>query len=128
MTRALVTAITMLLTTQLQIQAQMPAEPEPRRQTQEPGEMEQSHMPPLHFGGFGDVLYSGPRASGAKDFSLGQFVLHFNSSLDPRIFFFSELSFTPRSDAGMGSPAAPGFNPEIERLILRLDQSDALKF
>jgi len=41
--------------------------------------------------------------------------------------FFGELSFTPRTDAGTGSPSATGFNAEVERVIIRFDQSDKLK-
>jgi hypothetical protein len=41
--------------------------------------------------------------------------------------FFGELSFTPRADAGTGTPAAPGFNAEVERVIIRFDYSDLLK-
>jgi hypothetical protein len=64
---------------------------------------------------------------GPRGFSLGQFVLHMTSALSSRVNFFGELSFTARSDAGQGSPAAPGFNAEVERMILRFDQSDQLK-
>src|SRR5215469_5118416 len=37
------------------------------------------------------------------------------------------MTFTARTDAGTGSPAAPGFNPEVERLIVRYDASDFFK-
>ena len=40
--------------------------------------------------------------------------------------FFSETTFTARS-AGTGSPSAPGFNPEVERLIARYDANDFFK-
>ena len=54
-------------------------------------------------------------------------MLHFASALSPRVNVFSEVSVTPRSDAGTGSPPATGFNVEVERLIIRFDQSDQLK-
>jgi hypothetical protein len=62
-------------------------------------------------------------------FDEGQFVLHLSSALSPKVTVFSELSFTARSDAGTGSPAplAPGFNAEVERLILRYDLNDYFK-
>ena len=50
------------------------------------------------------------------------------SELSPRATFFGEISFTPRTDAGTGTPAATGFNVEVERMIIRFDRSDQLKF
>ena len=41
--------------------------------------------------------------------------------------FFGELSLTARPDAGIGSPAPAGFNPEVERAVIRFNQSDYLK-
>ena len=79
--------------------------------------------------GFGDVDYSDTkRPEGPQGFSLGQFVLHMTSELSPRVTFFGELSFTARTDAGTGTPPATGFNVEVERMILRFDKSDQLKF
>jgi hypothetical protein len=49
------------------------------------------------------------------------------SELSPRATFFGEISFTPRADAGTGSPAATGYNVEVERMAIRFDQSDRLK-
>ena len=60
-------------------------------------------------------------------FQEGQFILHFSSALAPKVSFFGELSMTARPDGGQGSPAAPGFNLEVERAIIRFDQSDYLK-
>ena len=54
-------------------------------------------------------------------------MLHLASALSPRVNFFGELSLTPRADAGAGSPAVTGFNAEVERVIIRFDQSDQLK-
>jgi hypothetical protein len=79
--------------------------------------------------GFGDVDYSDTkRPEGPQGFSLGQFVLHMTSALSPRVTFFGELSFTARTDAGTGTPPATGFNVEVERMILRFDKNDQLKF
>ena len=87
-----------------------------------------SEYPSLHLSGFGDVTFSAQKASeGARGFSDGQFVLHFASALSPRVNFFGELSLSPRADAGSGSPAATGFNAEVERAIIRFDQNDLLK-
>ncbi len=87
-----------------------------------------SEYPSLHMVGFGDVNFSATNDSGSKSgFNEGQFVLHFSSALSAKVSFVGELSFTARSDAGTGSPPAPGFNPEVERAIIRFDQSDYLK-
>ena len=67
------------------------------------------------------------QSEGPRGFSEGQFTLHLVSALSPRVAFFGELSFTPRADAGTGSPPATGFNAEVERVIIRFDQSDRLK-
>ncbi len=83
--------------------------------------------PSLKIGGFGDVDYSTTGRGASRAFSLGQFILHFNSALSPRFNFFSELSLTPRTDAGTGSPAVVGYNPDVERAIIRYDQNDQLK-
>jgi hypothetical protein len=84
--------------------------------------------PSLHLSGFGDVDFSRQdRSEGPRGFSDGQFVLHLASALSPRVNFFGEMSFTPRTDAGTGNPAATGFNTEVERLIIRFDHSDRLK-
>jgi hypothetical protein len=50
-----------------------------------------------------------------------------SSALSSRVSYFGEVSVTARSDAGLGSPPAPGFNFEIERSIIRFDQSDKFK-
>jgi hypothetical protein len=84
--------------------------------------------PRLRLSGFGDVTFSSTRRpEGPRGFTEGQFVLHMASELSPRVTFFGEISFSPRSDAGTGSPAAAGFNAEVERMILRFDHSDRLK-
>jgi hypothetical protein len=50
-----------------------------------------------------------------------------SSALSSRVSYFGEISMTARSDAGSGSPPAAGFNVEVERSIIRYDQSDHLK-
>jgi hypothetical protein len=84
--------------------------------------------PSLHLSGFGNVDVAAQDSSeGPRGFSEGQFVLHFASALSPRVNFFGELSFSPRTDAGTGTPPATGFNAEVERAIIRFDHSDQLK-
>jgi hypothetical protein len=87
-----------------------------------------SEYPSLHLSGFGNVDFSAQNKSeGPRGFSEGQFVLHLASALSPRVNFFGELSFTARPDAGTGNPPATGFNAEVERAIIRFDESDRLK-
>ena len=87
-----------------------------------------TEYPAFHLSGFGDVAFSDQNKSeGPRGFSEGQFVLHFASALSPRVNFFGELSFTPRADAGSGTPPATGFNAEVERVIIRFDRNDQLK-
>ena len=85
-------------------------------------------MPRFTLQGFGDFdMASQPKTEGSRGFSEGQFTLHLVSALSPRVAFFGELTFSPRADAGTGTPAATGFNAEVERAIIRFDQSDHLK-
>jgi len=60
-------------------------------------------------------------------FAEGQFALHFSSALSSKVSVFGELTLTARPDAGTGSPAAPGFNAEVERIIVRYDLNDYFK-
>jgi hypothetical protein len=84
--------------------------------------------PSLKLSGFGDVNFArSKRPDPPRNFFEGQLTLHMTSELSSRATFFGEISFTPRADAGTGSPAATGFNTEVERMIIRFDQSDALK-
>jgi hypothetical protein len=95
---------------------------------QQPPPGEQSQYPSLKLSGFADINFADTKTNeGPQGFSLGQFTLHLASALSPRVTFFGELSFTARADAGTGSPPATGFNAEVERLILRFDQSDRFK-
>ncbi len=84
--------------------------------------------PSLHIAGFSDIDFAATDRKGDHSgFSEGQFILHLSSALSPRVNFFGEISMTARADAGTGSPAAPGFNVEVERSIIRFEQNDQLK-
>jgi hypothetical protein len=84
--------------------------------------------PAIHFSGFGDIDVSAQsRSEGSRGFSEGQFAMHVAAALSPRVNVFGEFSLTPRTDAGTGTPPATGFNPEVERLLVRFDRSDHLK-
>jgi len=84
--------------------------------------------PSLKLSGFGDFNFSSTDQPGAKSgFNEGQFVLHMSSALSPRVSFFGEISLTARTDAGTGTPPVTGFNVEVERSIIRFDQSDYFK-
>src|SRR5207248_2335845 len=107
------------------------------------GDAAQPSYPSLKINGFSDIDFSAtnlhaPAAGfgGAtllgthSGFSEGQFALHFSSALSSKVSVFGELSLTARADAGTsvnGSPAAPGFNPEVERIIVRYDVNDYFK-
>lgn len=87
-----------------------------------------AEYPSLHLSGFADVDVAAQNASETpRGFTLGQFVLHLASALSPRVAVFGELSFSPRADAGTGTPPATGFNAEVERAIIRFDANDLLK-
>jgi hypothetical protein len=73
--------------------------------------------------GFGTQTLLGPHTG----FQEGQFALHMSSALSSKVSAFGELSMTARADAGIGSPAATGFNIELERLIIRYDWNDYFK-
>ena len=96
--------------------------------------------PNLKISGFADLdfsattLHAPATGFGAQTllqphtgFQEGQFILHMSSALSSKVSVFSELSFTARSDAGTGTTPAPGFNPEVERLIIRYDLNDRFK-
>jgi hypothetical protein len=106
--------------------AMPPHDQAPAAQTQT--QPDQSDYPRLKITGFGDLTFASQHIiEYPRGFTEGQFVLHMASALSPRATFFGELSFTPRADAGTGTPPATGFNAEVERMILRLDHSDRLK-
>lgn len=84
--------------------------------------------PSLKLSGFGDINYSASDQHATHSgFNEGQFILHFSSALSAHVTYFGELSLTARTDAGTGSPPVTGFNTEVERSIIRYDQSDHFK-
>src|ERR1700730_5034514 len=89
------------------------------------GGVTQMSVPSTHIAGFSDIDFSATDKRGSHSgFNEGQFVLHLNSALSSKVSFFGELSLTARSDAGTGTPPATGFNVEVERSIIRFEQSD----
>jgi hypothetical protein len=103
-------------------------------------EAAQPVYPSLKISGFGDVdfsatdLHTPTSGFGAQTlvlphsgFEEGQFTLHLSSALSPRVTVFGELTLTARNDAGTGTPAAAGFNAEVERVIIRYDLNDYFK-
>ena len=75
--------------------------------------------PSLKIAGFGDFNFSSTDQPGSKSgFREGQFVLQLTSPLSSRVSFFSELTLTAR---------AAGFEPGVERTMIRYDQSDQFK-
>ena len=88
----------------------------------------ESTYPSLKIAGYSDVNFSATDQPGVKSgFNEGQFILHLNSNLAPKVAFLGELSLTARTDAGVGSPPATGFNAEVERAIVRFEQNDYFK-
>ncbi|MEO8595631.1 MAG: hypothetical protein ABI759_20095 [Candidatus Solibacter sp.] len=100
----------------------------------------QPNYPALRLSGFSDFNFAATDLHGASGgfgtqtllnphtgFQEGQFALHLSAALSPKVSVFGELSATARADAGTGSPAATGFNAELERLIIRYDLNDYLK-
>ena len=84
--------------------------------------------PLLKLSGFSDIDFAATDQHGAKSgFNEGQFTLHTASALSPKVSVFGELTLTARPDAGTGSPPATGFNAEVERIVIRYDQSDYFK-
>ncbi len=106
------------------------------------GDLTHPEYPSLKIAGFGDIDFSSSNLHGASGgfgaqtllqshsgFNEGQFILHMSSSLSQRVEkrVSGELSFTARTDAGIGTPPAPGFNMEVERYIIRYDLNDYFK-
>ncbi len=88
----------------------------------------QQTYPSLKLAGFSDFNFAATDQRGFRSgFTEGQFTFHLTSPLSPKVNVFSELTFTARADAGTGAPAATGFNAEVERIIVRYEQSDHLK-
>lgn len=89
----------------------------------------ETSYPSLNLIGFMDINFfanDDQTATVRSGFSEGQFVLHFTSALSSRLSFFGELSLTARRDA-LTSSTAVGFNPEVERAILKFSVNDFLK-
>lgn len=105
---------------------QQPAAAPPPPDTQAMAAEEVTY-PTLKIGGFGNIDYTGNSHNSPHGFNLGQYVLHTNSLLSRNMQFFSELSLTPRADVGQGNPPAAGYAADVERAILRYDQSDLLR-
>jgi len=128
-TTSAIARLTLVLTLSLgfaPLAAGQPAHPSPP--PEQAAREAQPEYPSLHLSGFADVNFAAQdRSEGARGFSEGQFTLHLVSALSPRVAFFGELTFSPRADAGTGNPPATGFNAEVERAIIRFDQSDELK-
>ena len=103
-------------------------------------EAAQPVYPSLKISGFADVSFSATNLHGPSGgfvastlmgahsgFQEGQFTLHLSSALSPKVTVFGELTLTPRADAAIGTPPPPGFNPEVERIIVRYDLNDYFK-
>ena len=120
-------------------EAPKPAAPAEAAAAPQPEPAQQHHLrpdaaqslpaaPSLKLAGFSDLNFSATDQRGSKSgFNEGQLTLHASSALSPRVNVFGELTFGARPDAGMGMPAATGFNAEVERLLIRFDQSDYFK-
>ena len=108
--------------------AQSQAAGPPPAPTHDEGQGSAREYPSLKISGFGDINFARTEhVEGPRGFFEGQLTLHMASALSARTTFFGEISFTPRVDAGTGTPAATGFNTEVERMIVRFDHSDQLK-
>jgi len=111
-----------------------PAEAAPSQLVAEPqmtsghAGMPQMTAPSPRIEGFSDINFAATDKHGSHSgFNEGQFVLHFNSALSSKVNFMGELSLTARTDAGTGTPAATGFNAEVERAIIQFQQNDYFK-
>src|SRR5262249_45753305 len=114
-----------------QVPAQLPQSPPSTPQAMHPEAPLQVPVPEgpfLKIAGFSDFNFTGSDQKGTKSgFNEGQFVLHLNSNLSPKVSFMGEVSLTARTDAGTGTPPATGFNAEVERSIIRFEHNDYLK-
>ncbi len=69
--------------------------------------------------GFSDINYLATEGTGADGFRLGQLVGHVAAGLTDHLAFFGEVSATPRPTE---------FGVEVERLMVRYEVGDHLKF
>jgi hypothetical protein len=84
--------------------------------------------PNLHLAGFSDLNFVASDLKGSHSgFTEGQFIFHITSQLSRKVNYFGELSMTARTDPGLGTPPAAGFNVEVERSIIRYEQNDLFK-
>jgi len=100
------------------------------QQEQPPPPEMHSHpsAPAMKIAGFSDFNFSSTNQRGTRSgFTEGQFILHTTTALSSKVNVFGEVSFSARGDAGTGTPPATGFNAEVERLVIRFDQSDFFK-
>ena len=110
-----------------------PAAPEPAvtataQHDHAPAVEPSASYPFVRFSGFTDINFtSSDQRGGRAGFNEGQFILHLSAALTPRVVYFGEVSVAARADAGTGTPPATGFNVEMERSIIRFEQSDHLK-
>ena len=76
-------------------------------------------FPNLIISGFSDINFSSTDESDTNSgFNQGQFILHFRSALSSKVNVFAETSLTVRED---------DVKTGLERIFIRLDQSDYLK-
>ena len=75
--------------------------------------------PEFNIMGFGDISYVSRDDSNQDGFFIGQAVGHLSASLGHSFSVFGELSVTGRDS---------GYSTEVERLIVKYDFSDLLKF
>jgi hypothetical protein len=85
-----------------------------------PAEGQRSY-PTLKLGGFADVNFfatDDDQAEVTSGFTHGQFVLHFNGAIAPRVSYFAEVSLAARSS---------DYKVDLERSIIKFEHSDRFK-
>jgi hypothetical protein len=83
--------------------------------------------PTLQLAGFSDFNFAATDQRGTRSgFNEGQFILHFSSSLSPKVHYLGEVSLSARIDAGTGSPPRPALTWNSSSII-RFEQNDYLK-
>ena len=90
--------------------------------------VEEQIYPRFRMAGFSDLNYSASTIRGSRSgFSEGQFVLHINSQLSPKLSVFGELTLTARDAADTHSHSHSAFDAEVERSFIRYDYNDGWK-